>query len=40
LSWRQSPGHWAGVSSRHRLYAYDIRKGTNGIWYGTGLYAN
>jgi hypothetical protein len=40
LSWRQSPGHWAGVSSRHRLYGYDIRKGTNGIWYGTGLYAN
>jgi len=40
LSWRQSPGHWAGVSSRHRLYGYDIRKGTNGIWYGTGLFAN
>jgi len=40
LSWRQSPGHWAGVSSRHRLYGYDIRKGSNGIWYGTGLFAN
>jgi hypothetical protein len=39
-SWRQSPGHWAGVSSRHRLYGYDIRKGSNGIWYGTGLFAN
>ena len=40
LSWRQSPGHWAGVSSSHRLYGYDIRKGTNGIWYGTGIFAN
>jgi hypothetical protein len=40
LSWRQSPGHWAGVRSRHRLYGYDIRQGTNGIWYGTGLFAN
>ncbi len=40
LSWRQSPGHWAGVRGRHRLYAYDIRKGSNGIWYGTGIFAN
>ncbi len=40
LSWRQSPGHWAGVSSSHRLYGYDIRKGSNGIWYGTGIFAN
>jgi hypothetical protein len=40
LSWRQSPGHWAGVSSRHRIYGYDIRQGSNGIWYGTGLFAN
>jgi hypothetical protein len=39
-SWRQSPGHWEGVSSRHKYYGYDIRKGTNGIWYGTGIFAN
>jgi len=40
LSWRQSPGHWSAVRSRHRLYGYDIRLGHNGIWYGTGLFAN
>jgi hypothetical protein len=39
-SWRHSPGHWSAVSSSHRLYGYDIRQGTNGIWYGTGIFAN
>lgn len=39
-SWRQSPGHWSAVSARHGYYAYDIRKGHNGIWYGTGIFAN
>jgi hypothetical protein len=39
-SWRHSPGHWSAVRRRHRLYGYDIRKGRNGIWYGTGIFAN
>ena len=39
-SWRQSPGHWSAVSSRHRYFGYDIRRGKNGIWYGTGIFAN
>ena len=39
-SWRHSPGHWSAVRRHHRLYGYDIRKGTNGIWYGTGIFAN
>jgi hypothetical protein len=39
-SWRGSSGHWRGVSSPCRLYGYDIRQGRNGIWYGTGLFAN
>jgi len=39
-SWRQSPGHWNGVKSRHRYYGYDVRKGSNGIWYGTGIFAD
>jgi hypothetical protein len=39
-SWRQSPGHWQAVRGRHRLFSYDIRRGNNGIWYGTGIFAN
>lgn len=37
--WRQSSGHWRGVSARNSFYAYDMRKGQNGIWYATGLFA-
>ncbi len=39
-SWRQSPGHWGAVLKRHRLFGYDIRRGRNGIWYATGLFAD
>lgn len=39
-SWRHSPGHWRGVSGRHRAFGYDIRRGRNGIWYGTGIFAD
>ena len=39
-SWRHSPGHWSAVSGTHRYYGYDIRQGGNGIWYGTGIFAN
>lgn len=39
-SWRYSSGHWGAVRSHHRLYGYDIRRGHNGIWYGTGIFAN
>jgi hypothetical protein len=39
-SWRHSSGHWRGVSGRHRAFGYDIRRGRNGIWYGTGIFAN
>lgn len=38
-SWRHSSGHWHAVSSRHALYGYDIHRGANGIWYGTGIFA-
>ena len=37
-SWRHSSGHWRGVSRRHRAFGYDIRRGRNGIWYGTGIF--
>ncbi|HEX6960557.1 MAG TPA: hypothetical protein VF175_01720 [Lacipirellula sp.] len=39
-SWRHSPGHWRGVAGRHRAFGFDIRRGRNGIWYGTGIFAN
>jgi hypothetical protein len=39
-SWRHSSGHWNGVRRRHRAFGYDIRRGRNGIWYGTGIFAD
>ena len=39
-SWRQSSGHWQGVSSYHQSYGYDISRGGNGIWYGTGIFGD
>ncbi len=39
-SWRHSSGHWDAVRTRHSSYAYDIQKGSNGIWYATGIFAN
>ncbi|MFM9194698.1 MAG: hypothetical protein ACKOWG_02940 [Planctomycetia bacterium] len=37
-SWRQSPGHWTAVQSPQAAYGYDIRRGSNGIWYATGIF--
>jgi hypothetical protein len=39
-SWRHSSGHWGAVRSPHRMFGYDIRRGGNGIWYGTGIFEN
>jgi hypothetical protein len=38
-SWRQSSGHWDAVRSRHVLFAYDMKRSSNGIWYATGIFA-
>ncbi|MEI8070250.1 MAG: hypothetical protein WCI09_01545 [Planctomycetota bacterium] len=38
-SWRQSSGHWNAVRSRQSAYGYDIRRGSSGIWYATGIFA-
>lgn len=38
-SWRQSPGHWSAVRERHPLFAFDIKRGRNGVWYATGIFA-
>ena len=37
-SWRHSSGHWNAVKSAQGIYGYDIKRGSNGIWYGTGIF--
>jgi len=36
--WRLSSGHWSAVRAPHRLFAYDMKRGTDGVWYATGLF--
>jgi len=38
--WRTSPGHWGAVRTRHDYYGYDLKRGTNGVWYATGIFAS
>ena len=38
-SWRQSSGHWQAVSGAHAFYGFDMKRGSNGIWYATGILA-
>jgi hypothetical protein len=38
-SWRQSSGHWSAVRGSHRYYGFDMKRGRNGIWYATGIFA-
>jgi hypothetical protein len=37
-SWHHSPGHWQAVYSNQNRFGYDMKKGSNGIWYATGLF--
>jgi hypothetical protein len=39
-SWRQSSGHWNAVRSQHTMFGYDMKRGANGIWYATGIFAS
>ncbi|HEY4313254.1 MAG TPA: hypothetical protein VGN12_27635 [Pirellulales bacterium] len=39
-SWRQSSGHWGAVKRSQPKFAYDMRRGSNGIWYATGIFGN
>jgi len=39
-SWRQSSGHWGAVKKSQPKFAYDMRRGNNGIWYATGIFGN
>ncbi len=36
--WRQSPGHWQAVYGKQSAFGYDIRQGTDSIWYATGIF--
>lgn len=38
-SWRQSSGHWGQVSRQAEHFGYDMRRGRNGVWYATGIFA-
>lgn len=38
-SWRQSPGHWEIVNSAAPVFGYDMKLGSRGVWYGTGILA-
>lgn len=39
-SWRHSSGHWSAVRGFHQLFGYDIKRGSNGVWYATGIFAD
>ena len=38
-SWRLSAGHWSAVNGRCRYYGYSMRRGSNGVWYACGIFA-
>ncbi|HEX4129727.1 MAG TPA: hypothetical protein VHZ24_06765 [Pirellulales bacterium] len=38
--WRQSSGHWSAVRTWQPRFGYDMRRGTNGVWYATGVFGN
>lgn len=38
-SWRQSGGHWSTVRARQPLFGYDMKRGRDGVWYATGIFA-
>jgi len=37
--WRSSSGHWSIVRAQHRVWGYDMKRGRNGVWYATGIFA-
>lgn len=39
-SWHHSSGHWQAVYSPQKRFGYDMKKGSNGIWYATGLFGS
>ena len=38
--WRCSPGHWSAVRSCNCGFGYDMKLGSNGVWYATGIFGS
>lgn len=38
--WRLSSGHWNAVRSGQATYGYDMKRGSNGVWYAAGIFGN
>ncbi len=38
-SWKLSSGHWSAVNGRCRYYGYAMVRGSNGVWYACGIFA-
>ena len=36
--WRSSSGHWGAVRGENNAWGYDMKRGSNGIWYATGIF--
>ena len=36
--WRLSDGHWGAVRAGNRCFGYDMKRGSNGVWYATGIF--
>lgn len=36
--WRQSSGHWRSVAANQPSFGYDMKRGSNGVWYATGIF--
>ncbi len=36
--WRLSDGHWSAVRAASRFFGYDMKRGSNGVWYATGIF--
>jgi hypothetical protein len=36
--WRLSSGHWEAVRTQHTVYGYDMKRGSNDVWYATGIF--
>jgi hypothetical protein len=36
--WRFSSGHWSAVRAENGAWGYDMKRGSNGIWYATGIF--
>ena len=38
--WRLSDGHWSAVMAVNRCFGYDMKRGSNGVWYATGIFGS